>query len=78
MITNEMTVDKFYLSDPKNIPKAIELTELSPDELEELVGFFRGNSIRAGQMRGEVLEYVDGNVVIRHHFTKKILWAKYG
>lgn len=70
-------VNQFYLSDENNIEKALELTELSYDELESLVGFFKAHSIRAGQMRGEVLESADGNVIVRHHFNKKMLLSKY-
>jgi bacteriocin-like protein len=70
-------ISQFYLSDSSNIPKALDITELSEDELQQIVGFFRSNSIRAGQMRGEVVECIDGNVIIRHHFNKKILWSKH-
>ena len=63
----------FYLSDSKNITKALELTGLALDELEKLVGYFNKNSHRAGKMRGELICDWNG-VIIRHHFTKKVLW----
>ena len=66
--------DSFYLSNPENLDKAIELTGLSLDELEIIVGRFKNHSSRAGQLRGEVLLLSCGNVIIRHHFNKKILW----
>jgi hypothetical protein len=70
-MTNEF--ESFYLSDPDNVPKALELTGLALDELEGIVGYFTKTSHRAGQMRGEVVCGWDG-VLIRHHFTKKVLW----
>ena len=69
-----MIVESFYLSDESNIPKALELTGLSIDELSGLTGRFNKNSHRAGQMRGEIVIYIDGKVVIRNSFTKKSLW----
>jgi len=69
-----MIIESFYLSDEANIPRALELTGLSFDELYSIVGRFGKNSWRAGQMRGEVVVYSDGRVRIRHHFNKKKLW----
>jgi hypothetical protein len=69
-----MIVESFYLSDEANIPKALDLTGLSMDELLEIVGRFNKNSSRAGQMRGEVVVYANGKIRIRHHFNKKKLW----
>lgn len=69
-----MLENSFYLSDSNNIPLAEELTGLSLDELELVVGRFKNHSMRAGQLRGEVIVMIDGSVKIRHHFTKKILW----
>ncbi len=61
-----------YLSN--SIEPALEHTELSEDEIESIVGRFTKASSRHGQLRGELVKYVDGSVVIRHHFTKKVLW----
>jgi len=63
-----------YLSDPNNIDYVLELTELSLDELEHIVGRFAKHSRRSGLLRGEVIVSHDA-IVIRHHFTKKILWT---
>jgi len=63
-----------YLSDDNNIKKALELTELSIDELESIVGRFAKHSWRAGQLRGELIQDKKGNIIIRHSFTKKVLW----
>lgn len=63
-----------YLSDQNNIPTVLQLTELSLDELEQIVGRFAKHSWRAGQLRGEVVQDKKGNYIIRHHFTKKLLW----
>jgi hypothetical protein len=70
MITNQ-----FYLSDENNLELALELTGLALDEIEEVVGRFAKISHRAGQLRGEVVEFSNGKVVIRHHFSKKELWS---
>lgn len=67
-------VESFYLSDDANIDKALNLTGLSLDELEAIVGRFSKHSWRSGQLRGEVLIDIEGRVVIRHHFNKKKLW----
>lgn len=67
-------IKSLYLSNPKNIQIVSRLTDISEDELVEMVGIFNKNSHRAGQVRGEFIELVDGSYAIRHHFTKKILW----
>lgn len=64
----------FYLSEDENIGRACELTGLSLDELETIVGRFTKRSSRAGKLKGEVLKMVDGSVVIRNHFSKKKIW----
>jgi hypothetical protein len=69
-----MIEEKFYLSDSNMLNHALFLTDLSIDELESIVGRFSKRSHRAGQLRGEVLVMVDGQVIIRHHFNKKVLW----
>jgi hypothetical protein len=70
-----MIKNSFYLSDERNIEKTLDLTELSMDELEQLVGRFKKHSHRHNKLRGEVVEYFDGSIEIRHHFTKKRLWT---
>lgn len=62
-----------YLSN--SIQPALEITELSEDEIESIVGRFTKTSSRYGQLRGELVKYFDGKVIIRHHFTKKVLWT---
>ena len=71
-----MILKSFYLSEKENIQKACNLTELSLDELEHIVGRFNKHSHRAGLLRGEVIILVDDTVIIRHHFTRKKLWTK--
>lgn len=71
--------ETFYLSDPDNISRALELTGLAPDELEAVVGRFKPDHGRfPGLLKGEVVVYLNGNIVIRHHFTKKRLWSRLG
>jgi hypothetical protein len=69
-----MLETQFYLSDEANLKQAQELTGLSLDEIEHVVGRFGNQSSRAGQLKGEVI-VVLGEVKIRHHFTKKVLWT---
>lgn len=49
-------------------------TGLASDELEAVVGRFKRGHVRQGHLKGEIVKYSDGSVVIRHHFTKKVLW----
>lgn len=69
-----MIVESFYLSDERLVGKALDMTGLALDELEGLVGRFTKTSHRSGSLRGELLLFVDGKVVIRHHFSKKQIW----
>jgi hypothetical protein len=66
--------ETFYLSDPKNLEKALKITGLAEDELEYIVGRFTKASRWAGQLKGEVVVFVDGECLIRDHFTKNELW----
>ena len=67
-----MIVNSFYLSDDNNVAFLADMLELSQDEIESMVGRFRDDHYRfAGQLKGEVVQYADGKIVIRHHFTKK-------
>lgn len=71
-----MIEDSFYLTEPKGLRRAMELTEMSSDEIEALVGRFRKNHYRfAGKLKGEVVISMDGAVEIRHHFKKTKLWC---
>lgn len=70
-----MIKESFYLSDESNLERALELTGLSLDELSGITGKFNKNSGRAGQMRGEIIVKFTGEVIVRHHFTKKVLWS---
>lgn len=59
-----------------NFNRALQLTELSEDELVSVVGIFKSDHWRfAGKPKGELLEYSDGKIVLRHHFTKRRLWS---
>lgn len=69
-----MISESFYLSDESNLERACEITGMAPDEIEEVVGRFTKTSHRHGSLRGEVVVFVSGKVVIRHHFNKKKLW----
>jgi len=64
----------FYLSNHDGASRLMNLTDLSMDEIEGIVGRFRQNHERAGKLKGEVFVYMDGLVRIKHHFTKKIIW----
>lgn len=53
-----------------------KLTGLSLDEIEEIVGRFRCNHERAGQLKGELVQNNKGMYILRHHFLKKKLWSE--
>lgn len=71
-----MIVESLYLSNIENLNKVQRLTGLALDELESLVGRFNRNSHRAGLLRGELVKKIDGEIILRHHFNKKVLWKK--
>jgi hypothetical protein len=63
-----------YLSDPKNVKKALKLLEISLDELESVVGRFKPDHHNwPNQLKGELV-IVKNKARIRHHFTKKKLF----
>lgn len=72
-----LIIKSLYLSDEKNLNIVSRLTDMSVDEIKTIVGIFNKNSSRRGLVRGEYVECVDGRMIIRHHFTKKILWSNY-
>ena len=70
-----MIEQQFYLTEPGMEDYLSELTELSFDEIEQLVGRFRQDHWRwPGKLKGEVLVYSSGKIRLRHHFTKKKIW----
>lgn len=70
-----LIVKTLYLSDSKNLNTVSNLIDISVDEIKTIVGIFNKNSSRAGLVRGEFVEYHDGKMILRHHFTKKVLWT---
>lgn len=70
-----LKIETFYLSEEGSLKKTVDCTGLSLDEIEYVVGRFSKNSSRAGKLKGEVVQKLDGTVIIRHHFTKKTLWT---
>lgn len=70
-----MITQTFYLSHPDNAGLVLELTGLAEDELESIVGRFPSDHWRwPSELKGEAVVYANGNIRIRHHFTKKVLW----
>jgi hypothetical protein len=76
MSRSNYIIDSWYLSNDNTLNKTLRLTGLALDELTSIVGRFNKNSCRAGLLRGEVIVNVDNNIIIRHHFNKKVLWRK--
>lgn len=68
-----LAVKMYYIN--QNPDQALRDTDLALDELEALVGRFRRNSCRVGQLRGKVLLDGRGGCEIRHHFTGKLIWT---
>jgi hypothetical protein len=64
-----------YMSSDSGLNKCMRLTGLALDEIESLVGRFANHSSRAGLVRGELVRSFDGELIIRHHFTKKRIWT---
>jgi len=77
-----MIDESFYLSDEKKLPRAVQLTGLSMDEIEYVVGRFRPDHRFGGLLKGELIKSIDAesdsgySVSVRHHFTKKKLWSR--
>ena len=67
-----MIASSFYINTDEDL--AVEVTGLGLDEIEQIVGRFAKHSRRAGQLRGEVCTLICGQIIIRHAFTKKVLW----
>lgn len=71
-----MIIEQYYINVQ---PLKAQLdTGLASDELESIVGRFPSHHARRGHLRGEILVYANGDVRIRHHFTKRILWSNNG
>lgn len=74
-----MIENSFYLTESGSLPALIDLTDLCEDEIEEIVGRFKNDHWRfPGHLKGEVIVKFDGEVMIRHHFHKKVLWSSVG
>lgn len=73
-----MILERYYLSEPHSLQKAKGLIGLSQDEIEHIVGRFKADHWRfPGKLKGELLLKSSGQIIIRHHFTKKVLWKDF-
>jgi hypothetical protein len=63
-----MVTQRLKLFQKQSLKSAIFVTDLTELEIQIIVGR------RNGKLRGEVLVYDSGEVVIRDDKTKKILW----
>lgn len=69
-----MIMESFYLSEEGAMEKAVELTGLCEDEIEEIVGGrFSKQSKWAGLIKGKV-EVTENYIFIRTSFGGKTLW----
>lgn len=68
-------MNEFYLSEPKNVEKALKITGLSFDELEYVVGGrFKGDHWKwPNELKGQLVVTRTGAKIV-HHFTKQKLW----
>lgn len=72
-------VEKIYLSEEGALKYAEDVTELSKNEVEDVVGRFKASHSSFPQkLRGQLYIYSDGSSRIVHHFTKKTLWTNVG
>ena len=70
-----MIVEQFYLTEEGAVDRLLQITDLSMDEVETIVGRFKDSHYRfAGLLKGEVLVNICNSVTIRHHFKKVVLW----
>ena len=68
-----MIKETYYIN---NAPIKAQIdTGLAADEIEAVVGRFPRHHERQGHLKGEIVVYASGDVIIRHHFTKKVLWS---
>jgi hypothetical protein len=68
-----LILSEFYINTDPEL--ALELTELSMDELESIVGRFKPTHHRPGQLKGLLKQHIDGTISIHHHFHKHLLWS---
>lgn len=66
-----MESEFFYINE--DVDKALEVTELSLDELEVLVGRFTKNSHRAGMLKGKIVFKDYGVIEVRSCFGNKLI-----
>jgi len=64
-----------YLSDDTKLDYIMSVTGLSLDELEHVVGRFDNHAKFGNSLKGELYQTNDGDFVIKHHFSKKVLWS---
>lgn len=67
-----MIEKQFYINE--NVDLACEVTGLSLDEIELIVGRFANHSNRKGLLRGKVVVKFD-KIEIRKCFGNKLLWT---
>lgn len=68
-------IEEFYIN--TDIPRALELLDMSESELELITGRFRGTHYsRPGQLKGLLRIDYRGQITIVHHFTKKLIWRQ--
>lgn len=63
-----------YINEDEQL--ACDVTGLSLDEIETVVGRFKKHSMRAGLLRGKVVETNSGLIQIRTCFGNKLLWTR--
>lgn len=73
-LSRNMITESFYLSEESNHDRACSLLEISLDEIESIVGRFGPRSARNGKLKGEVVVFGNGKILIRNHFSKKKIW----
>jgi hypothetical protein len=68
-------INSYYLTEPGAVEDLLSKTSLSHDEVESIVGRFKKDHWQfPSLLKGEVMIRYDGEVAIRHHFTKQIIW----
>lgn len=71
---SRIRIEEFYLSDYEVLERALELTGLSIGEVEYICGRFHEKHDLADRIMGKIIVYDTGEVEIRHHFLRHVLW----
>ena len=65
---------RLSLSEPGALSIASSLSGMSEAQILAIVGIYERTSFRAGGIKGELIQYVDGSLSIRSAYSQNVLW----